>query len=77
MYKDQRCAHCRLATYKNHSILNQYCGGYHMKDLTNTTAGMADPYWYEWTVGLYYALDMLIPDKNIKHVVFCECQSKC
>lgn len=41
-----------------------------MNDITNTTAGMADPYWYEWSVGLLYALDMLIQDNNIKHVVF-------
>ncbi len=35
----------------------------------NPTAGVGDPYWYEWSVGLLYTLDMLIPGKNIKHVI--------
>lgn len=35
----------------------------------NPTAGIGDPYWYEWSVGLLYTLDMLIPEKNIKHVI--------
>lgn len=35
----------------------------------NPTAGIGDPYWYEWSVGLLYTLDMLIPGKNIKHVI--------
>lgn len=34
----------------------------------NLSAGIADPYWYEWSVGLYYALDMLDPNSNVKHV---------
>ena len=29
---------------------------------------MADPYWYEWTVGEKYIIDMLIPENNIKYV---------
>lgn len=33
----------------------------------NLSAGIADPYWYEWSVGLLYVLEMLIDD-NIKHV---------
>ncbi|EGD45740.1 hypothetical protein Cpap_0068 [Ruminiclostridium papyrosolvens DSM 2782] len=35
----------------------------------NPTAGVGDPYWYEWSVGLLYTLDMLIPGKNIRHVI--------
>lgn len=35
----------------------------------NQTAGIGDPYWYEWSVGLLYTLDMLIPEKNVKHVI--------
>lgn len=35
----------------------------------NLTAGIGDPYWYEWSVGLLYTLDMLIPGKKIKHVI--------
>jgi hypothetical protein len=31
-------------------------------------AGMADPYWYEWSVGQNYILDMLNPDNHIKFV---------
>lgn len=30
--------------------------------------GMSDPYWYEWSVGEKYLLDMMNPDKNIKSV---------
>jgi hypothetical protein len=40
-----------------------------MVDKKNNLAGIADPYWYEWSVGLLYALDMLDPDSNIKSVV--------
>ncbi|WP_366922799.1 ATP-binding protein [Metallumcola ferriviriculae] len=36
---------------------------------TNSTAGIGDPYWYEWSIGLLHALDMLNPDNNIKHVI--------
>lgn len=39
-----------------------------MSDINNLSAGIADPYWYEWSVGLLYALDM-ITDNNIQHVV--------
>ncbi|RST76218.1 ATP-binding protein [Siminovitchia acidinfaciens] len=35
----------------------------------NLTAGIADPYWYEWSVGLLYALDLLCPDKDIRSIV--------
>jgi len=34
----------------------------------NTKPGMGDPYWYEWTVGLEYIVDMLNPDNRIKYV---------
>ena len=36
----------------------------------NPTAGSGDPYWYEWSVGLMYILDMINPDNNIKSVTF-------
>ncbi|WP_040210870.1 hypothetical protein, partial [Clostridium polynesiense] len=35
----------------------------------NIMAGIGDPYWYEWSIGLLYALEMLNPDNNIKHVI--------
>jgi hypothetical protein len=34
----------------------------------NYTAGMGDPYWYEWSVGLLHVLDMLT-NCNIKHII--------
>lgn len=30
--------------------------------------GMGDAYWYEWSVGQQYIIDMLNPDNNIKCV---------
>lgn len=33
-----------------------------------TKPGMGDPYWYEWSVGQQYIIDMLNPDNNIKCV---------
>ena len=30
--------------------------------------GMADPYWYEWSVGQQYIIDMIDPANNIKYV---------
>lgn len=35
---------------------------------TNMSAGMGDPYWYEWLVGGDYALDMLSLDNGIEYV---------
>ena len=35
---------------------------------TNLSAGMGDPYWYEWLIGVNYALDMLPPDNDIDYV---------
>lgn len=35
----------------------------------NPTAGIGDPYWYEWSVGLLFTLDMLVTEKKIKHVI--------
>lgn len=32
-------------------------------------AGVGDPYWYEWSVGLLYCLDLLYPEKNIESIV--------
>ncbi len=40
-----------------------------MNKVNNLTAGMADPFWYEWSVGLVHALDLLYVDANIKSVV--------
>lgn len=34
----------------------------------NETAGIGDPYWYEWSVGLLRVLDMLDPTNGIKSV---------
>lgn len=35
----------------------------------NLLAGMADCFWYEWTVGVSYALDMLNPDCDTEYVI--------
>lgn len=35
---------------------------------SNETAGIGDPYWYEWSVGLQRVLDMLDPANAIKSV---------
>lgn len=32
---------------------------------SNPSAGLGDPYWYEWSVGLEYVLDLLDPAKNV------------
>lgn len=32
--------------------------------------GLGDPYWYEYTVGLNYLIDMLNPDNHIEYVEF-------
>lgn len=34
------------------------------------TSGKGDPYWYEWTVGLLKAIEMLNPDSSIESVSF-------
>lgn len=39
-----------------------------MKYTADTKPGMGDPYWYEWSVGQKYIIDMLNPDNEIKHV---------
>ena len=36
-----------------------------MKYTADTKPGMADPYWYEWSVGQSYLVDMLNPDSHI------------
>jgi len=36
--------------------------------MRNMTAGIGDPYWYEWLVGVNYALDMLTPDTDTSYV---------
>lgn len=36
--------------------------------MSNPTAGIGDPYWYEWSIGLLYIVDMLNPDNGIKSV---------
>ena len=35
---------------------------------SETKPGMADPYWYEWSIGQQYIIDMLNPDNKIKCV---------
>lgn len=44
-----------------------------MKYSEKTKPGMGDPYWYEWTVGQKYIVEMLNPDSHIQYV---ELQSK-
>lgn len=39
-----------------------------MKYSAKTKPGMGDPYWYEWSVGQQYIIDMLNSDNNIKCV---------
>lgn len=39
-----------------------------MAEIKNSTSGIGDPYWYEWTVGLDQTINMLNPDKNIKSI---------
>lgn len=34
------------------------------------TPGIADPYWFEWYVGLKYVIQMLNPDSGIACVIF-------
>jgi len=36
----------------------------------SNTAGIGDPYWYEWSVGLLFIVHMLNPDNGIKNVTF-------
>ena len=50
-----------------HLIIIQLGEGY-MKYSAKTKPGMGDPYWYEWSVGQQYIIDMLNPDNNIKCV---------
>ncbi|UHA73274.1 ATP-binding protein [Paenibacillus sp. 481] len=35
----------------------------------NPTAGIGDPYWYEWTIGQKYVVDMLNTDNRIEYVI--------
>ena len=37
--------------------------------MCNLTAGAGNPYWYEWSVGLLYAVKMLNPDNQIKNII--------
>ena len=39
-----------------------------MKYTADTKPGMSDPYWYEWSVGQSYLVEMLNPDSHIKYV---------
>jgi hypothetical protein len=36
--------------------------------VTNSTAGIGDPYWFEWSIGLGYVVEMLRPDSGIASV---------
>ena len=40
----------------------------HIYYMNNLTAGIGDPYWYEWFVGLEYIVKMLNPDNGIDSV---------
>lgn len=49
----------------------ELCQAKRIKDvklLSNPTAGSADPYWYEWSIGQGFIIDMLNPDSNIESV---------
>lgn len=37
---------------------------------STTKPGKSDPYWYEWSVGEKYLLDMLYEESNIEAVAF-------
>ena len=39
-----------------------------MKYTAKTKPGMGDPYWYEWSIGIQYIIDMLNPDSEINYV---------
>lgn len=41
-----------------------------MEEIIMPTPGIADPYFYEWYVGIKYLIEMLNPDSGIKCVVF-------
>jgi hypothetical protein len=46
-------------------------GGIMNYSYTSTTKpGKSDPYWYEWSVGEKYLLDMLYEESNIEAVAF-------
>lgn len=49
-------------------IRNYILGGNWMNYSSETKPGMADPYWYEWSIGQQYIIDMLNPDNKIKCV---------
>jgi hypothetical protein len=36
--------------------------------MSDSLPGIGDPYWYEWTVGLLYVLDLFNPDKHVTSV---------
>ena len=36
--------------------------------MRNSAAGLGDPYWYEWSVGLDYVVQMLDAESNIASV---------
>ena len=36
----------------------------------NSSAGIGDPYWYEWSIGLLKTVEMLNPDSGIEAVAF-------
>lgn len=40
------------------------------KKSVNSSAGIGDPYWYEWGIGLIKAVEMLNPDKGIEAIAF-------
>lgn len=40
------------------------------KTRVNRSAGLGDPYWFEWGIGLLKAVEMLNPDSDIDAVAF-------
>ena len=56
------------ARFRCYKSLEVVTGGFQMHYTANTKPGMGDPYWYEWSVGLQYIIDMLSLDSGIAYV---------
>lgn len=59
---------CNQEKIENNINIKKKEKGKNMKYTADTKPGMGDPYWYEWSVGQKYIIDMLNPDNEIKHV---------
>lgn len=64
------CKRVRTCESKFEWEIRDYASGVQLVCLNSakTKPGMGDPYWYEWSVGQQYFIDMLNPDNNIKCV---------